>query len=164
MKVIFLDIDGVLNCNYSTHEVTSTYSMFVQDNKIRILKEIIDRTGAKVVLSSTWRVGWKRLELGMVDNPLAIDFIELRNKLLEFSIELYDKTPQLDRFMRRRGDEIKMWLDAHPEVDGCVIIDDLSGKYIKPCARHLLQTSDMWGLQKKHIVAAERIMKRSIKR
>lgn len=164
MNVIFLDIDGVLNCNYSTYEMTSTHSMFVQDNKIKILKEIIDRTDAKVVLSSTWRVGWKRLELGIKDNPIAIDFVELRDKLLEFGIELYDRTPKFDAIGRRRGDEIKAWLDAHPEVDGCVIIDDLPGKYIRPCSRHLLQTSDFKGLLKKHIAVAERIMKRSIKR
>lgn len=156
MKIIFLDIDGVLNTHY-TKELTSSGAVFVQDNKIEILKEIIDRTGAKVVLSSTWRKGWREMDFGMTDSSYIRDFIELRDKLLEFGIELYDKTPILDVFMRRRGEEIKAYLDHH-EVDGYVIIDDLSGKWLRPCSSHLLQTSESKGLEEKHIKIAERIL------
>ena len=42
MKIIFLDIDGVLNDN-GCKTLTSSGSLFVNDNKIKILKEIIDR-------------------------------------------------------------------------------------------------------------------------
>ena len=136
--------------------------MFVNDNKIKILKEIIDRTNAKVVLSSTWRIGWKHLDIGLTDTWAIRDFIELRDKLLEFGIELYDKTPIFDKFMRRRGEEIQAWLDAHKDVDGYVIIDDLGGKWLRPCSSHLLQTSEMKGLEEKHIKVAERIMKMGV--
>lgn len=136
--------------------------MFVEDRKIKILKEIIDRTDAKVVLSSTWRIGWKHLDMGLNDTWAINDFIELRDKLLEHGIELYDKTPIFDKFMRRRGEEIQAWLDYHKGVDGYVIIDDLSGKWLRPCSSHLLQTSEMKGLELKHIKVAERIMEMKV--
>lgn len=157
MKIIFLDIDGVLNYN-GCKTLTSSGSLFVNDNKIKILKEIIDRTGAKVVLSSTWRFGWRQLEQGLSDSWAIRDFIELRDKLLEHDIELYDKTPIFDRFMRRRGEEIAAWLDKHKDVDGYIILDDLEGKWLRPCSAHLLQTSPNYGLRQKHIQIAEKIL------
>jgi hypothetical protein len=56
MKVIFLDIDGVLNTT-STTEMFEEYT-FVEDEKVQLLKQLVTRTGAKIVLSSSWRYGW----------------------------------------------------------------------------------------------------------
>lgn len=157
MNLIFLDIDGVLNTNY-TKEKTSSGAIFVDDNKIRILKAIIDETDAKIVLSSTWRYGWILMEDGIKDNDFFQDFIELRNKLREFDIELYDKTPLFDKFMRSRGEEIQSYLNGRDDVEGYIIIDDIDGRDVRPCSSHLLQTSEWKGLQEKHIKAAKRIM------
>jgi hypothetical protein len=53
MKVIFLDIDGVLNCNKTTNPRGLP---FVVDRRLLArFRRLLDRTGAKVVLSSTWR-------------------------------------------------------------------------------------------------------------
>lgn len=150
--------DGVLNTYYTTVK-TSNGITFVDDKKVKILKDIIDKTDAKVVLSSTWRIGWRYLELGQQDSGVVQDFVELRDKLLEFGIELYDKTPILDKFMRRRGEEIQLYLDSSADdIDGYVIIDDLGGEWLRPCSSHLLQTSEYKGLQEKHIKVAERIL------
>lgn len=158
MKIIFLDVDGVLN-TYYTEAKTSNGATFVDDRKVHILKDIIDKTGAKIVLSSTWRIGWKHLELSMKDTWAAKDFIELRDKLREFEIDLYDKTPILDKFMRCRGEEIKMYLNnSKDDIEGYVIIDDLGGKWLRPCSSHLLQTSEYKGLQEKHVKVVERIL------
>ena len=139
--------------------MTAEGSVFVDDKKVKILKDIIDLTGAKIVLSSTWRIGWRYFELGQRDSSVVQDFIELREKLLEFGIELYDKTPILDKFMRRRGDEIQLYFDNCKDgVDGYVIIDDLDGKLLRPYSSHLLQTSESKGLQEKHVKVAERIL------
>lgn len=54
MKVIFLDIDGVLNTN-SVREIS--------DDKLKLLSELVSKTGADVVLSSSWRYGWNKPEL-----------------------------------------------------------------------------------------------------
>ena len=55
MKVIFCDVDGVLN-NESTSELTPNGYRGVSDKLIRNLRKIVDETGAKIVLSSDWRL------------------------------------------------------------------------------------------------------------
>jgi histidinol phosphatase-like enzyme len=59
-KVVFLDVDGVLN-NDKTERYPSNleelFSPFVLDKEnITQLKRILKETGAKIVLSSTWRM------------------------------------------------------------------------------------------------------------
>ena len=49
MKAIFLDIDGVLNTN-SDREISN--------DKLKLLSELVSKTGAEVVLSSSWRNWW----------------------------------------------------------------------------------------------------------
>ena len=52
-KVVFLDIDGVLN----THHLRCKHGIdHINNDKIKILKKIIEATGAEIVLSSTWRI------------------------------------------------------------------------------------------------------------
>src|SRR5450759_4593748 len=53
MKVIFLDIDGVLNCDKTPNPRKFPY--IVDKTLLVRLKKLLDRTGAKAVLSSTWR-------------------------------------------------------------------------------------------------------------
>ena len=54
MKVVFLDIDGVLNDD-TTPSRTKSRLIFVDREKLLRLKRIVAATGAKIVLSSTWR-------------------------------------------------------------------------------------------------------------
>ena len=53
MKIIFLDIDGVLNCDKTPNPRKFPY--IVDKKLLARLKKLLDRTGAKVVLSSSWR-------------------------------------------------------------------------------------------------------------
>jgi len=149
-----------LNCT-TTKEITDTGSRFVEDEKVRILKEIVAKTDAKVVLSSTWRMGWKFSSMSINDD-FAKDFNQLRNKLLEFGIELYDRTVILSRFMNRRGDEIKMCLNGKKGIGGYVILDDLEPSYIEPCEKHLLQTDYRVGLQWSDVDKAVSILERKV--
>lgn len=49
VKILFLDVDGVLNGeNYGYQGINS--------NLLYLLKAILDETGCKIVLSSTWRL------------------------------------------------------------------------------------------------------------
>lgn len=60
-KLIFLDIDGVLNCNDTINKPRwkdneeGQKNYFLDEDLIQLLNYVIKRTGAKVVVSSTWR-------------------------------------------------------------------------------------------------------------
>ena len=57
MKVLFLDIDGVLK--------EESYKAAFQDECFARLKRIIDATDAQIILISSWRVNyWKFVEDG----------------------------------------------------------------------------------------------------
>ena len=53
MKVIFLDIDGVINCDQTPNPRKFPY--IVDKRLLARLRKVMDATGAKVVLTSTWR-------------------------------------------------------------------------------------------------------------
>ena len=54
MKVIFLDIDGVLNSDSTSNPRKFPY--VIDDMLLARFRELVRKTGATVVLSSTWRV------------------------------------------------------------------------------------------------------------
>ena len=116
MKIIFCDIDGVLNED-TTPTRTKSRVIFIDEEKLLRLKRIVDATGAKIVLSSTWR--YDR------DTPgLNGDFLELQEAFHNVELEFYSYTP-VDAIGIRRGMEIKAWLGVHRgEVDRFIILDD----------------------------------------
>ena len=134
MKICFLDIDGVLNYIGCKSKLRKMY--FVDDEKLKLLKQLIDKTGAKIVLSSTWRFGWRDIDEGK-DSIDVKDFIALRDKCLEFGIEFLDYTPV---YYYYRGEEIDFWLkDWKGEpIESFVILDD--GVDMEPYLDHLVHT------------------------
>ncbi len=68
MKVIFLDIDGVLNSiKFDRLRMRDGRSDFIDESRLPLLKQIVDSTGAVIVLSTTWRVHWEKDE-NLCDN------------------------------------------------------------------------------------------------
>ena len=60
-RIIFLDIDGVLNTkSYRENPDVDYYNDFISDHNMRFLKHIVMATDAKIVLSSTWRTYYSR--------------------------------------------------------------------------------------------------------
>jgi hypothetical protein len=103
MKVIFLDIDGVLNCETTRNPRKFPY---VADSKLLgRLRRLLDRTGAKVVLSSTWRC-----------DPVGLLAVKY------WRVPFIDVCPDRPRSPRRN--EILGWLSKHPRVTRFVVIDD----------------------------------------
>ena len=115
MKVIFLDIDGVLNED-TTPTRTKSRVIFIDQEKLLRLKRIVDATSAKIVLSSTWRYDRD-------DARYNGDFLELQEAFHNVGLDFYDFTP-VDTIGIRRGMEIKAWLGLHPEVTKYIILDD----------------------------------------
>src|SRR3954452_19174775 len=103
MKVVFLDIDGVLNSDATPNPRKFPY--IVDKTLLRRLKTLLKRTGAKVVLSSTWRY-----------DPAGL--FSARHWGIPFIGCIPDKPN------RPRRDEILLWLKRHPRVKRFAVLDD----------------------------------------
>ena len=112
MRALFLDIDGVI-CLHEEGVVNwgeNASDDIFDEQCCRRLKEIIDATDCKLVLSSFWR-----LNQADIRNMLA--------QLRPFGISASDflgKTP----FMESRGEEITAFLSRHPEITAYLAVDD----------------------------------------
>jgi hypothetical protein len=98
-----LDIDGVLNCKRTPNPRKLPY--VVDAVLLERLLQLLDRTGAKVVLSSTWRYDPAGL---FSARRLGVPFIDLLPDMPE----------------QPRRDEILAWLMAHPDTKRFAVIDD----------------------------------------
>ena len=115
MKVIFLDIDGVLNS--AVYDRTKSFEDGnIDRTRLPILRSIIDRTGADVVLSSSWRI-----HLDDDCQPYTPTGEGMMRIFHEGGIRISDKTPDGEK----RADEIRAWLEAHTETEAFVILDDI---------------------------------------
>ena len=54
MKIVFLDIDGVLN-SQAYDRVRGLYDGVIDESRLPLLKRILQQSDAKVVLTSSWR-------------------------------------------------------------------------------------------------------------
>lgn len=124
MKLIFLDVDGVLNYENCSASVNGYYG--VEPEKVSLLKKIVEKTGAKIVLTSTWRREIKRgAPLEAQDNPFAI---ELMSKLAAEGLKIYDYTPA-DNDDYERADQIERLMKEYrhngQQIDSFVVLDDV---------------------------------------
>lgn len=129
MKVVFLDIDGVLNSEdyvYSCRE----YGIAIDPTRMVLLKQIIDKTNAKIVLSTSWREHWEK-----TPNECGKIGLQINSIFSQYNLEILDKTPNL---RTRREQEIWYWLNKHPQVKNFIVLDDmflcaefLDGHFIK---------------------------------
>lgn len=154
MKVIFLDIDGVLNNDHTQENIEGF--LFVGAEQLQLLKKLVDQTGAKLVLSSTWRRGWYCKD--HVQEPDAMDRQDIRlfdafcAKLKEVGLELLGYTDDFGL----RGNEIDDWLtqwDGEP-IESFVVLDDMDEREISPHDDRLVQTFFVDGLQERHVQQA----------
>ena len=113
MKVIFLDFDGVLNSNIFVLDSKQKAPFFLEDDKMLLLKNIINETDAKVVLSTSWREVW--------NTELSVSK-QLKEYFDSFEIDVYDVTSCVNY---HRPSEIKEWLSRH-DVISYVILDDIT--------------------------------------
>lgn len=137
-KVIFLDVDGVLN-DGATRDRAPGGCVGLSAHMIGNLKKIVDATSAKIVLVSTWKREWS------VDpNERTEDGAYLHNSLAAVGIDIADKT--IDN-VSDRGAGIVKWLKAHPEVEKWIVIDDdVFGDYLAwGIIPHLVHTRYLYG-------------------
>jgi hypothetical protein len=146
MKVIFLDIDGVLNAGETMHRRE------LDTRAIAALVAIVQRSGAKIVISSTWRLHHR------------IDELKALLAQRGFTGEVIGTTPRLSRRWdlgdttagRQRAREIRAWLDEHPEVEAFAILDDEPD--LAPLQDHQVQTDPRHGLRLEHVAEASALL------
>ena len=136
-KVIFLDIDGVLNTSGSKH--IHNHGTAMDKKCVEVLRKIVEEFNAVIVISSAWRIGpgILRIKKGLSwvgwDNPPIIG-----------------KTPNLNLLKERRGKEIQHWLSHNP-TESYIIIEDEPCDLLKEQFPFLVQPSSTDGLQEKHL-------------
>jgi len=135
-KYIFLDIDGVLNtANYQSwrqfwgKDICDDDGHLFAPSAVRNLERLIRYTGAKIVLSSSWRLD-------------GLDVMRRMWKDSQMPGEIYDVTPYVnarDHPKYTWGIEVKTWLRKNGYL-GCryVIIDDIDDFLDEQGARLIL--------------------------
>lgn len=134
MKLIFLDIDGVLNVIGQGHD---EYGQIFHQHFMDNLKRIIDETGAKIVISSSWRKSglkvmqemWKHRGLaGEVIDVTPSLYLEKGGCIQFWNDKLQEHpTPKIRGYSIPRGCEIEYWLNMESgkyEIESYVILDD----------------------------------------
>ena len=150
MKAIFLDNDGVICLYNNWGGRTKKWSKYRSQNPeaspnlkdapveirfddfdkkaIKILNEIIEETGAEIIVSSDWKLHATLEELGdyyeaqgIIKRP-----IDITPNLHEFDPETNDLFMWKRWLERKRILEIGRYLELHPEITEWVAIDDLN--------------------------------------
>lgn len=168
MKILFLDVDGVLNSRESflaNHAARTAYkgkdgelaTQFIwplghlSEDLIDNLNLIVEATGCSIVLSSSWRItcelpdfrGW------------------LKQKGFLYPNNIISKTDNIPD--DARGGQIQRWLDSHPGVTKYAILDDDSediiGSYTtKKHPNNFVKTDFKEGLQGEQVAKAIAIL------
>jgi hypothetical protein len=177
VRVIFLDVDGVLNSEKfhltlmerhrqlghtepPSPKRETTCDCFrlerqIDPEAVARLNRLVAATGAKIVVSSSWRK--------LIDPPELRRVLKSHGLIAEIVGETPDgwDDPELvaayghpDRLFR--GHEIDFWLKRHPEVDRFVILDDCSDMVMHK--NRLVQTDVEEGLLDDHVDLAIRMM------
>lgn len=150
MKVIFLDIDGVLNSELFYQNKVNNYKIATQQNlnidQIRVfvnmdpdaiatLNDIVDATGAEIVISSAWR------------NDLNIPY---KMRYAGLKKPIYGITPRHES--RHRGMEIQMWLDRYKNdnIDIKYVILDDDTDMLECQSSHFVHIDNYHGLTKEY--------------
>lgn len=146
---IFLDVDGVLNSKSTTARSPRGF-VFVDDEKVQLVKSIVDTTGAQLILSSDWRFEWNRED----ESYNGDDFNALRALFQKNGMDFIDHTGEY-HFNWTRGRELFSYLRAHPNISNYIIIDDDISILHNPCmVAHAILTDTSVGLTEIDAAAA----------
>lgn len=153
-KLIFLDIDGVLDSNKSHYKLDP--DLF--DN----LGNILQRTGAMIVVSSSWRCDNVPDTVAFMtdsDNPrVGSNPFPFTDKIIGVTPILYTVVDgEIDR-PATRGEEIAAYLKGHP-CDNYVILDDCD-EMLPEQWPHLVLVNDEFGLTDADVEKAVCILNR----
>lgn len=110
MKIIFLDLDGVLNNWYHP-------DLIAREN-LNILKKILALSKAKIVLTSSNKYPLQRQNIKTITGSYLEKYVKI---IQNEGISIYDVTPYVKE---DRSLEIKAYLESNTNITDFVIIDD----------------------------------------
>ena len=153
MKVIFLDIDGVLNSDRYVKERDWRTQGNIDETRLPLLRRVVEETGAVIVLTTTWRKYWS-------PDPALWDprWQQSGEAFARHGLEIFDRTPEYAG--NNRDAEVRDWLAAHAgEVESFVILDDMHFGWGE-LADRLVQTSARIGrgLMENHVEKAIQLL------
>lgn len=160
MKIIFLDIDGVLNCRTSKsycHDDEMGIITGIDSDKVKRLAKIVEITDAKIVLSSDWKVGWEKYYI--TRKPSHAKYLDNHLKK-KGNLIIFDKTPITNKGSWYRGEEIITYLNLHSDITHYVILDDIFFEDFdcKEIKEHLVLTDYIIGLTDNDVEKAIKIL------
>jgi len=148
MKIIMLDNDGVIclsnnwggrakkwakyrsanpDVDFTNRPIDFRFDDF-DEKAIKVLNEILEETGAEIVVSSDWRLHANLEELG--DYYISQGIIKRPIAVTDMFKDIFPREWNAFRFRAdleiERSMEIGHWLKNHPEVTHWVAIDDLN--------------------------------------
>lgn len=120
MKIIFLDVDGVLNImSESYNTFMKPYSQHIEPHLIQRLNYIIEQTDAHVVISSSWRATMDDLKLQMEEQGF------------KYWDKVLGRTPHDDEMKDctfeeawMRGNQIKQWIKDNNFSGNYIVLED----------------------------------------
>lgn len=149
-RILFLDIDGVLNSNFwnNRHQVEISDGTLIDEEKIKLLAYLVRETNSEIILHSGWRF-W--FDSGL--KPLCKEANKLVELLEKEDLHIKGITPNLTteeirqakKFSLVKADEILLWLNLHNSVTEWVVFDDLDLHNDK-IKRHQVKTDQTIGL------------------
>jgi hypothetical protein len=135
MKLLFLDIDGVLNCTMTTERWNGLVG--IDRRLVSMFLAWLSGKDIGIVLSSTWRL-----------------YDDTKEHLTAAGLSWIGQTPKLRAI---RGQEIAQFLDETPSVEAYAILDDCAD-VLPEQIPFLVQTSHVHGLRRRNFAKLNRIL------
>ena len=153
MKVIFLDVDGVLNNMtwakkmYEEEGIPVFRNDILCESSLLLLQKLVQETDAEIVLSSSWR---------RIPSARA----NLVKTLEKYGMTIHSDTPYVGGI---RGEDIARWMKRNRDIklEAYVILDDDSDMLV-PQFPHFVQTSFSDGFEEKHYLRAKKSLEGAI--
>lgn len=163
-KIIFLDIDGVLNTSwwhsqFGTIKPKDRFGYPFDPNSCANLAKIVKETGADIVISSSWKCwGLSVLKEMWRDRKLPGRLIDITPNSVSDEMLLTANLDEIEMF-HIRGAEIKEWLLTKGQnVSHYVIIDDMDN-FLPEQQTHFVWTNPDVGITKEDAEQAIMILK-----
>lgn len=122
MKIIFLDIDGVLNTtNHEASQSFMTKKHHICEENFNNLKLLVKQGNYQIVISSTWRKDKNFIEDAINEKQIIQKFIDLFEQHGWLNAPIIGITPNLSGF---RGQEVATYLDNINDNVEYIILDD----------------------------------------